>query len=214
MKTITKTDIFEFKEKNSSYGERIEFIIEKKGISKNWLAEELGISRQALNYLLKHSSKPKFIDEISEILKINVSWLEFGNGSPFETNQFDDEKIKIPILTEETIHLFLENQVTELQSKDYIYIIQAKNKNIIAFKLNNDSLFPPFLDGSILIFDTSITAKNKDYVLIKHKDTYLVRQFIAEGDNYFYQPKNDKYNVIRNENIDIKGVLIEARYLP
>ena len=57
----------------NDFGTRVEFLLQKQGISKNWVADKLGITKQALNYLLKHSVKPKYVPILAEILKVNPS---------------------------------------------------------------------------------------------------------------------------------------------
>lgn len=47
----------------------IEAILIDRGISKVWLASKLGISKQSLNYAIKHSNSSKHLEAIYKILE-------------------------------------------------------------------------------------------------------------------------------------------------
>ena len=82
-----------------AFGQRIAYIIETLGISKAWVAERLGVSKQALNYLLKHSIKPKFVDEFAELLGLDPQWIEHGAGTPSLKENRPVKRTNLPVLT-------------------------------------------------------------------------------------------------------------------
>lgn len=63
-----------------SFGERIDCVLRAKRRSKTWLAEQLEISKQRVNYLLRYATKPKHVDRIAHYLRINPEWLLSGCG--------------------------------------------------------------------------------------------------------------------------------------
>lgn len=199
------------------FGDRIEFIIEKKGISKLWLADRLGITKQALNYLIKHSSKPKYIDELAEIMQINPRWIEFGDGMPFYNDVKYEIKAnvhKLQVHGPKSVLLELkgEPQTGEYGAIDYT---GDNGENLIAYKIQNDSVFPPFLEKTVLIFDKKKQPFHGDFVLLVKKadSSVLVRQYSTDGGDIYFNAKNKNYKNLISSEASIVGVLIEARYL-
>lgn len=194
------------------FGQKIAYIIEINGLSKAWIADRLGISKQALNYLLKHSIKPKFIDELSELLKLDPKWLETGVGYPQikATTAKLANIATIPIATKLEL---LDNTAITKQHGETIEFACKNLETLIAYKLENDSNFPPFIKGSILIFDTKKRPKSGDYVLfITNKDVF-VRQYLVDGKNICYKASNSEHKTFINPKVSpLLGVLIEARY--
>lgn len=193
----------------SQFGERISRIIEMRGLSKAWIAEQLGISKQALNYLLKHSPKPKFIDELAELLEVSPEWLEYG----VDTQAMEEEKkssiSKLYILSE---HDILKEKLSKNEG-NHIDFINKKIEDYLAFQLADNSNFPPFIKNSILIFDTKKKPTHTDYVLIIIEDKVHVRQFLVDGTDVCYQASNRTYKTFINPSLKILGVLHEARYI-
>ena len=194
----------------AKFGERLNYIIEEKGVSKAWVAEKLGISKQALNYLLKHSITPKFVDEFAEILNLNPSWIESGFGEASVSSTQSKKIAKIPVLTKKNI---LNNQEKIHEENLTIELSVKSPQNYIAYQLNNDSNFPPFIEGSILIFDKNKKPSHGDYVLFVLNNDVLVRQYILDGKNICYKASNIEDKTYINQDLELIGVLLEARYL-
>lgn len=203
--------LVENKNNKECFGERLEFIIKEKGISKQWLANKLGISKQALNYLINHSIKPKFVDQFSEILNVDPYWLEFGMSNPIAQDVIEFIEQKIPVYNSNSIINYLKSGLTE-NIQEHTYFKHKNIENIIAFKLSSDCLFPPIIENSILFFDTQKKPDHEDFVLLLLENTVLIRQLILEGINISYYAPNQKYQSFTNLKCEIKGTLIEARY--
>lgn len=197
------------------FGERVEFLIEKKGVSRLWIADRLGITKQALNYLLKHASKPKFIDELAELMEANPSWIEFGEGVPFNNSikNIGSGSSKLEIHDSTSILSVFKGSRSDHQQELMDYS-NENIENIVAYKIPNDSLFPPFMENTILIFDGKKIPSNGDYVLIiiDENESVLVRQYSQDGNDVYFLSKNSAYKSLVNIKASIIGVLIEARY--
>lgn len=197
------------------FGDRIEFLIEKRGISKNWLAQKMGISKQALNYLIKHSTKAKYIDSIAEILSANPSWIEFGTGDPFFI-EADLQKAQVSKLRvyDSNATLFTLKEKHQDIGQEFIEFKDMPISNYIAYLISDDSLFPPFIDGSVLIFDKKKPPSNGDYVLlaIGDRQSLIARKYSKDGDSICFQSNNPNYQSLNGVDAVILGVLIEARY--
>ncbi len=57
---------------------RINQVLLEQKRTKSWLAEQVGISKQMLNYQLKSAEKIKCLNDISYALSLNPTWLKYG----------------------------------------------------------------------------------------------------------------------------------------
>lgn len=196
---------------NQMFGQRVASVIETRGLSKSWIAEKLGISKQALNYLLKHSINPKFVDEFAELLKVDPKWLETGEGSPSirakETLQLG--ATTIPIITKDELLTPTKRLDKNRETVDFSW---GNVETFTAYKLEDDSNFPPFIEGSILIFDTQKQPGNEDFVLSVIENDVFVRQYLVDGKNICYKASNSRHKTFINPKTTIIGVLVEVRY--
>ena len=190
------------------FGQRIAYVIETRGISKAWVAERLGISKQALNYLLKHSIKPKFVDEFAELLGLDPQWIEQGAGAPSLKENRPVKRTKLPVLTS----AMLLEQNGMHSGKGEIEFSHHPAETYTAYKLEDDSNFPPFIEGTVLIFNTNKQPNTQDYVLIQIENEIFVRQYLVDGQNICFKASNPQHKTFINPKITILGVLVEARY--
>lgn len=190
------------------YGQRIAYVIETRGVSKAWVAERLGISKQALNYLLKHSIKPKFVDEFAELLGLDPKWIEHGAGTPSLKDNRPVKRTKLPILTT----AMLLGQGGMHSGKNEIEFSHHPAETYTAYKLEDDSNFPPFIEGTVLIFNTNKQPNTQDYVLIQIENEIFVRQYLVDGQDICFKASNPQHKTFINPQITILGVLVEARY--
>jgi hypothetical protein len=195
--------------KDLAFGQRIAHVINTRGISKAWVAEQLGISKQALNYLLKHSVKPKFVDEFAELLALDPDWIENGVGAPSIKSQTIAVSTHLPVFTQSTL---LQHVTHSGIAKETIDFSHQHIEDFTAYKLEDDSNFPPFIEGSILIFNTERKPKNEDYVLFTLENNVFVRQYLIDAHNICYKASNSQHKTFINPTTTILGVLIEVRY--
>lgn len=193
------------------FGQRVAYVIETSGLSKAWIADKLGISKQALNYLLKHAINPKFVDEFADLLKLDPKWLETGEGSPsIRMKETRQSAVKtIPIVTKADL---LSPTKSFDKSRKTIEFSRNNVETFTAYKLEDDSNFPPFIEGSILIFDTTKQPENEDFVLLIIENDVFVRQYVIDGNNICYKAGNGEHKLFINPKVTLLGVLVEARY--
>ncbi len=193
------------------FGQRVAYVIETNGLSKAWIAEKLGISKQALNYLLKHSANPKFVDEFAELLKLDPHWLETGEGSPSIRAKENQQSTATTLSVITKVELLAHTRSSG-NNRETIEFSRGNADEFTAYKLEDDSNFPPFIEGSILIFDTKQQPKNEDFVLLIIENNVFVRQYLVDGDNICYKAGNGGHKTFINPTAQLLGVLVEARY--
>ena len=196
------------------FAEKVIAVLEMQKRSKAWLADELGVSRQALNYLLKHSSKPKYVAEIALALGVSSAWLK-GKAEDTE-DRFEAtlslEGRKLPLLNMAD----LDNVEGEANSDNaYVFVDAHQPSGSFAVILDNISMEPVFKKGCVLIFDAAKSPKSEDYVLLKRKSNggIFFRQMVIEGNDVYFKAQDPMYQHIVNEDVEILGVLIESRII-
>ncbi len=193
---------------HQEFSERIFMLLKQQKRSKSWLAEQIGISKQALNYLLNRSAKPKFLNEIATALEVNPEWLKTGKGTFINLTNGNPYIRKIPLLPMETIGQNDNTQLIEPITAD-----QSYPSSCFAVKLENTSMEPTFNQGSILIFDPGKNPRSGDFIIFSVEMTKQVffRQYFCDGDDTHLKAADVMYKNFKNEKIVVHGVLIESR---
>jgi DNA-binding XRE family transcriptional regulator len=141
----------------STFSDRVELLLNARGCSKAWLANELGVSKQALNHILRHAKKPKFVCEIAILFDINPLWLQTGEQS-------NQQKLNMPL---RTISLYAfddilrEKQIQNITQLEKIFLKPENEHKHFALLLHDyPAMKPKFENNSILLFDEDVTPKN------------------------------------------------------
>ncbi len=198
--------------------DRIEQLLLDRGCSKQWLAAKLGISKQALNYILKHQKRPKFISEIADIFQMSPTWIATGQGPQYpKLIQARGVVINVYALSELQHSLSL----NQLAPCSHISSLNDEDANAFAIEIENDpAMNDKFKENSILIFEPKHSAVHQDYVLARifhnHKFTVVFRRLaISSQGELSLIPENHNSAIIsitEEESLEILGVLKEARF--
>jgi len=193
------------------FGGRILLVLEQQRRSKTWLAEKIGVSKQAINYLLNHSSSPKHVNEIAAALEVSPEWLLFGKGSQQFISEQDAGISLIPVLTSNDIPTYIAHR-NKKKFKEFTHITgDSKSESYFATILENSSMEPLFKLGTLLIFNSSIKPKNSDYVIFSNKNEIFFRQYYVEGKELYLKATNGMYKSFKQNDTVILGVLVESR---
>ena len=131
--------------------QRILAALKSKKRTKAWLAAEMGLSKQRLNYLLNHASRIKPIAQLAETLNINPDWLVQGEGPINLYNNPQAHYRKIPLL-HWPAHSNLDF-ITKAQEQEQSACIIGEAslpEHCFALTLHNKSMEPQFDPGTIL----------------------------------------------------------------
>ena len=72
---------------------------------------------------------------------------------------------------------------------------------------------PMFNQGALLIFNSELLPKNKDFVIfydLTTKEVYF-RQYVVDGKDTYLKAFDAMYSVFKNTQFNILGVLVESR---
>lgn len=143
---------------------RIQEIIEKENTNPSAFADEIGISRGAMNHILNGRNKPS-LDVLMKIItrykNINLEWLIQGTMPMYKTERSAFQA-----------SLFEENPVNEDKSTDeikYAKEIEDKKPNSASKLISNQS-FMQELSLSENIDKIIIFFKNKTFITLRPED--------------------------------------------
>jgi SOS-response transcriptional repressor LexA len=193
----------------NNFANRVLMILKQQKRTKSWLAEEIGVTKQGMNYILSRSSK-KLIKQIALALEINSLWLESGEGNYYINSSKREDVIYLPLMN---MQYMFDKGVAKTNNENIIVSNTNLSINCFATVLDNTSMEPLFRQGSILIFDPEKQLKSGDYVLFSLTNTNetFFRQYFREGKNYYFKSIDTMYKIITSEEIVIHGVLVESR---
>ncbi|MCL5261043.1 MAG: helix-turn-helix domain-containing protein [Gammaproteobacteria bacterium] len=125
------------------------------------------------------------------------------------------QAIKIPIINWEQAVAW--PQISNTESAAYLPITTAVGKDAFILQMKGTTMEPRFPDGTLLLIDTSIPYKDKDFVIahIEQQPEVIFRQLLFDGNNIALKPLNSDFKTIylekNKDRYSIKGVLVEAR---
>lgn len=209
-------------------GDRLRIELSKKRLSQQWLAEQVGVSQQAIAKIINGDTRnPKNIVEIASALDVDVNWLKTGKGNKDITNP--------PYVSEpDESHLFRINlleaeaaaNTTGIINSDYPDIIQSiwfsdeglkkvvgrsSAVGIHLIKVPTDSMQPTINAKDVVFIDTNVKQYIGEgiYAFKLNGETYIKRlQRLPTGviralsDNPLYPPFD-----ITNELFDTAEVI-------
>tara|TARA_R110002126_G_scaffold222360_3_gene367541 strand:+ start:1102 stop:1737 length:636 start_codon:yes stop_codon:yes gene_type:complete len=198
----------------STFKDRVTSVLNDLNRSKAWLAEKIGISRQALNYLLANTNGGKYISHIADALNINPEWLVSGEG---DLNLTTNHMNTIPLLKLENISRWLNGTFTELY--ETILVEDTDTSGTFAIILDNSSMEKEFAKNSILIFKQSLKPSNGDYILAQlntdnQEPIFIFRQYMTDGTGVYLKALDTTFRTITEcDDFNIIGLLTEQRRL-
>jgi len=206
----------------SNLSQRLAFIMNKMNVSQAELARLIGVKPQVIHYLCNSASKKSsFTYDIANALQISSLWLACGTGSiqaeEDVLTQLINNHQQIPVLDwQQMKNLVSSGQDIMDTAKEWILVDAPVNKASFAFRLSDKSLFPRLEKDTLIIINTDITAKNKDFVLVylSESEDIIFRQYELENNKTLLKPFNTElYKIVEKKPDDIiLGVMVEARW--
>ena len=201
----------------NSFGDRVTHILKEMRLTKTWLAQQLEVSKQNINYLLHYASKPRYVTKISNLLEVNVEWLKTGNGPINKMSKSSPQHFHI-------IPLFTSHGLEESSSTSWdpsaadaglLAEIDTPSK-AFAIRLEHDLGEPMFKSGNTLIFMPQTHPSMQHYQLVScdNNSKLVLRHPTLNQQRVIYsrkqQQKNEEGSASAPE-IETIGIMIEVR---
>lgn len=208
------------KSKEEAYDEtslsaRLKLAMRLLGVNQSELARRINIKPQIIQYLCNKNVKAsRFTFEIAEALGVDYTWLSTGDGSMYPIEQNTVENVKVPFIRWSDLgYLFIKGD-TATEAGNFVFSNIASEKGCYALKLEDISMEPRFEKGTTIIFDTTESPRDGDFVLanLKAHSVWVFREYQKDGEVEKLIPlnKNLYKEVVLTNDDHVFGVLIQT----
>lgn len=186
--------------------DRIRIELSKKRLSQQWLAEQVGVSQQAIAKVVNGDTKsPKNIVEIATALSVDVNWLKTGEGDSEIgriTAYCHSEKDNEHTLRVDLLDVNLAAYSSGIINAEYPNIVSSlyfteeganrilgrtTTNGVYMFRVPTDSMVPTIKQTDIVFIDTNI----------KHYIGEGIYAFSLNGEEYIKRLQRLPTGVIR-----------------
>lgn len=198
----------------------LEILTEMHGISEADLCRETKISQATLWRLLNGDTDPRAstLNAIAQYFEISVDQL-LGNQPIMKSasgtaSQSSQSYLPVFSLAKNTELVKMLDKAIPSNWSKWIDVEPSIKKNCFAVEVAGDSMWPDFIEGTLIIVDPTLNPKHRNYVLCQLNKTneIVFRQYIEEQDEKFLKPINYAYKTIPLQKKDnILGVIIQSR---
>jgi SOS-response transcriptional repressor LexA len=184
------------------------------GYSQKEVARKTRISQNTIsNIETGRNDGSKHIAILAHVLKCNAMWLLTGKGEEptdeLHLKRATDVHQFIPILSWSELDDSLEN--IETNDTEYVTLDVDSDNRTFALKVTGNSMEPIFKDGSTIILEQDIEAKNGDFVITKGAGKPAAfNQLIQNNLDWHLNPLNSRYPVTPLADHKIIGVVVKA----
>tara|TARA_R100000808_G_scaffold4205_4_gene14008 strand:- start:4794 stop:5381 length:588 start_codon:yes stop_codon:yes gene_type:complete len=183
---------------------RIKTAREKKGMTRNDLSKEIGVSRAAISQWESGAItnlKARYLFPLAKALEVDPTELYWGTPSIPEQLRLTPLKF-VPLLEYEEIGKKVE--------EDREVVPTTAESASYAVKISGDAMSPKFAPGCTVIFDADAVPVSGNCIIAEHTNR-VFRQYHNEGGLVSLTPFNEKYPTIQMEKKKFKclGVAVQ-----
>lgn len=199
----------------------LEILTKMYGISEAELCRETNISQATLWRLLNGGTDPRAstLNAIASYFNISVDQL-LGNQpivkTTDKTSTNKNNTVYLPIFSLEkpTELAKMVGKVTPGNWNKWLDVESSIKSDCFTVEISGESMWPDFIEGTLIIIDPTITPKHRNYILCRlHTSNEIIfRQYIEERTEKLLKPINYAYKTIPlKKNDTIMGVIIQSR---
>lgn len=190
----------------SMFPDRLQKIMDERGLSQAELGRRTGLSRQAINGLLAGDSKaprPENLLLLCEALDVDPYTLMLGRPRSAASKLADGTVVPdphVPLISWVQAGSFTEaNDWHPAGHADrYVACSKPHGPQTYALTIVGDSMEPDFIEGDIVFVDPSREAKHGDVVIVRTPDARTtIKRFQQSPEGAFLLVANPTYTVRR-----------------
>ncbi len=195
------------------------------GISREVLAQEMGVTYGAVTHYLTGRSVPPLgqFQKLAEILKTDPAWLHYGKQviSDFLDKKVDkNEKMEfikhpVPVLSWREAAEFINNKKTEFQ--EFVPQFYSEQSQWFALRVQGDAMtahqgnMKTFLEGSIIVVDPHKKPAHGNFIIALLPDAKEVtfKQYVVDNGIQYLKPLNPQYPMVKiDDSTKLCGVVV------
>lgn len=208
---------------DDSFPNRVSIARTALGLTQDELAKKVGVVRRQIAAYEGGEAKPriKALENLAAALGTTTQWLSQGKGGgPDVSNVKRTITVReIPVLTHVQARFeTLEELLKTATIKDFIPAPLEANEYCFAVEIQGDSMTSSdgvsFPTGSIVTFDSSITAVSGDFVMCVLNDDSeaAFKKLVIDQGRPYLKSLNQHYPVIQPDFIEVVGVAIHSQF--
>ena len=204
----------------SGIKQNLQILLELHHISKTELCKHINISQPTLSRILSGSIADPRASTLSTIAKyFDVSVDQLLGLQPIPKS-IDKETTTstttfIPLFSWKDAATRSSSTDIKQYNKHRQWIeTESFNKNCFSMKVLDDSMWPQFTEGTMLIINPALQPKNRDFIICRlaKERKVIFRQYLNEDNNKILRPINQALPSIKiSKNDKIIGVVTQAR---
>jgi SOS-response transcriptional repressor LexA len=194
----------------------IKALMREKDISVTELARQTQISQPVLHRLATGATYNPQIATLVPIANFFAVTLDqlIGNAPLSAASVQRQQWAKVPLLALDEVLAWLEHRASIMPTA-FVATDSGISKNTYAIQLNDSTMQPRFVEGTLLIINPEDTAEDQDFVVVHTSDQKRVtcKQFLSDGETQYLKPLNPDFPIIQmNKNHRILGRMVQARF--
>ncbi|MCP1103560.1 repressor LexA [Aequitasia blattaphilus] len=217
----------------SDFGTRIKKLRDERGFSQQKMADELGLTKSALNMYERGDRRPNFeiLESIADYFNVDTDYL-LGRANIRKKVHFDEDGteyrpaatitkprgIKIKVLGRVAAGVPIE-AITDIIDEEEITEEMARTGEFFGLKIQGDSMEPRILDGDVVIVRQQSDVDSGDVAIVTVNGTDATCKRIRKyrdgieliANNPKYEPKFYGNEDIEKLPITVIGKVVELR---
>lgn len=198
----------------------LQLLTEMHNISEAELCRKANIPQATLNRLLTGATedpRASTLNTVAAFFNISLDQL-LGNQPIIKPvgNTVVERSTFIPILQWEEAANWESLLATAEPGvwKHWIETEASINKTCFALEVTGESMWPQFIEGTLLIVDPTENPNHRDFVVVflANEGHAIFRQYIEEGKNKILKPLNHAFSATPlSENDKVVGVVVQSK---
>lgn len=203
-----------FKNRKRHLHTNIDYLMSCEMLDVPALSERTGVPVATIFRMKRYDNNPTLssIEPIAEFFGIDLNDLLYEDiqSDEYQAKNLSEETIKyIPVIELANVKKWPMN----INAKVYVGTAGNIDDKSVGLKIDTSSFVPVFYEGTIVIVDPKVEARDGDYVLceINKEDVPVLRQVFIDGKKFFFKPINPNYGSLE-QIIDFKvlGVVVRS----
>jgi len=171
------------------FSDRLRFLLKQNKMTRKELAKQAHLSKPTINKICSGKIKAEYayVSEIADILNVNPIWLISGEGSRCRTSKLPHwvyNKNRVPVLSWDQVKKGYQDEASSHSEDRWIIANTKVSKKAFALVVADNTMYPNFREGSIIIVDPGVQVKAPCFVVVSMKASHeiLFRQLLVIED--------------------------------
>ena len=189
----------------TSISQTLKLLIKNQSVTVTELARQVNIAQPVIHRMVTGETKDPKVGTLQPIADyFNISLDQLIGNQPLPNNIGESDSLRKTI----SVPVIEWNQVTEqaherTTNNHYIPTNLNISEKSFALEMEDTTMRPTFPEGSILIFDPTLEAQDKDFVLLqlKNQKKATFKQLLFDGETVYLNSLNTSFQPLVFENI-------------